>query len=249
MLLSTLFNGVPVLILIPGRDLFEGLFVQPAENVNLYLSQSNYVDSLLKQGGNHKETLDTIMSFLVTEKPLSFEECIVWARNKFEELFSSTIRQLLYNFPKDTITSSGVPFWSGPKRAPDAANFDVENPLHLDFVIAAANLHAFNYGLKGEKDIVTFKKVANSVIVPEFVPKAGVKIAVLESEAAQQRPGDVDASELEKVIVALPPSSSFAGLRMIPSEFEKDDDTNFHIDFVTAGILKSVICSLKSSCN
>ena len=86
-----------------GRDLFEGLFVAPAENVNQYLSQLNYVDVLLKQGGNHLETLEVIRNFLVTEKPLSYEECIVWARLKFEELFSSTIKQLLYNFPKDTV--------------------------------------------------------------------------------------------------------------------------------------------------
>lgn len=86
-----------------GRDLFQGLFVQPSENVNLYLSQSNYVDGLLKQSGNHKETLDSILSYLVTAKPLSFDECIVWARLRFEELFSSDIKQLLYNFPKDTV--------------------------------------------------------------------------------------------------------------------------------------------------
>ncbi len=42
-----------------------------------------------------------------------------------------------------------VPFWSGPKRAPRAIEFDVEDPLHLDFVMAAANLRAANFGLKG----------------------------------------------------------------------------------------------------
>jgi ubiquitin-activating enzyme E1 len=112
-----------------ARDLFEGMFTQPAENVNLYLSTNNYVDSLLKQGGNHKDTLESILNFLVTEKPLTFEECIVWARLKFEELYSSSIQQLLYNFPKDSLTSSGVPFWSPPKRAPDALVFDMENVL------------------------------------------------------------------------------------------------------------------------
>jgi ubiquitin-activating enzyme E1 len=32
----------------------------------------------------------------------------------------------------------------------------------------------------------------------------------------------------------LPPPSSFAGFRLNPVEFEKDDDTNYHIDFITA---------------
>lgn len=72
------------------------------------------------------------------------------------------------------------------------------------------------------------------MIVPEFTAKAGVKIAVLESEAAQQGSGNDDEEEMDRVIKALPAPSTFAGLRMVPSEFEKDDDTNFHIDFVTA---------------
>lgn len=32
----------------------------------------------------------------------------------------------------------------------------------------------------------------------------------------------------------LPPPSSLVGYRLNPVEFEKDDDTNFHIDFITA---------------
>lgn len=40
-----------------------------------------------------------------------------------------------------------------------------------------------------------------------------------------------DGSELLK---QLPPPSAFAGYRLNPVEFEKDDDTNHHIDFITA---------------
>jgi ubiquitin-activating enzyme E1 len=32
----------------------------------------------------------------------------------------------------------------------------------------------------------------------------------------------------------LPTPSSMPGYRLVPVEFEKDDDTNFHIDFITA---------------
>jgi ubiquitin-activating enzyme E1 len=103
--------------------------------------------------------------------------------------------------------------------------------LHLDFVITAANLHAFNYGLKGEKDATVFRKVLPTVIVPEFTPKQGVKIAVQDSDITQNQDSG---SEVDQIIKQLPLSSSFAGLRLTPSEFEKDDDTNFHIDFITA---------------
>jgi ubiquitin-activating enzyme E1 len=52
----------------------------------------------------------------------------------------------------------------------------------LAFIIAAANLHAYNYGLRGETDPVIFRKVADSVIVPEFSPRSGVKVQITEND-------------------------------------------------------------------
>lgn len=133
-----------------ARDLFEGLFKQPAENVNLYLSQPNFIDSMMKQGGNQKETVDQVHSFLVTQKAMSFNDCIAWARVKFEEYYANTIKQLLYNFPKDSVTSSGTLFWSGPKRAPDAVTFDPEDvSAEFTFVIRLALIRFFTSTLAG----------------------------------------------------------------------------------------------------
>lgn len=65
------------------------------------------------------------------------------------------------------------------------ADFTALQPTHLQYIIAAANLHAFNYGLKGETDPVLFKKIVDSVIVPEFTPKSGVKVQITDSEPVQ----------------------------------------------------------------
>ena len=40
-------------------------------------------------------------------RPKTFADCVAWARLKFEELFSHTIKQLLQGFPPDMITTSG----------------------------------------------------------------------------------------------------------------------------------------------
>jgi ubiquitin-activating enzyme E1 len=87
------------------------------------------------------------------------------------------VQQLLYNFPKDSMTNSGTPFWSGPKRAPEPLKFDPNNPTHFQFIVSAANLHAFNYNIKspGEDKMVYLKELEN-VIVPDFSPDANVKI-------------------------------------------------------------------------
>lgn len=48
----------------------------------------------------------------------------------------------------------------------------------MAFIRSAANMRAFNYGLKGSTDTEYLTKLADSVMVPEFVPKSGVKILV-----------------------------------------------------------------------
>ncbi|KAG0223004.1 putative ubiquitin activating enzyme [Mortierella sp. GBAus27b] len=215
-----------------ARDAFEGYFKQPAENVNMYLTRPDYIEGLLKDRGNSAETLKTIEKFLVSDKPLTFEECITWARLLFEEQFNNNIQQLLFNFPKDSVTSSGTLFWSPPKRAPSPLVFNVDDPAHMDFIITAANLHAFNYGLKGETSPEIFRQTLANVVIPEFQPRSGVKIQVNESETLPTE--ESDQSDLQKLINALPQPSTLAGYRLHPVEFEKDDDTNFHIDFITA---------------
>lgn len=166
-----------------ARELFETSFVKSAETVNLYLTQTNYLETTLKQGGNEKATLEMLRDYLVSDKPLSFEDCIIWARMLFEKQYNNAIQQLLYNFPKDSTSSSGQPFWSGPKRAPDALKFDPKNKTHFGFVVSAANLHAFNYNINTSgvtND--TYLKVLENMIVPDFAPDSGVKIQEKDSD-------------------------------------------------------------------
>lgn len=223
-----------------ARDLFQTFFVGPPEAVNMYLSQPNYIEQTLKQAGNEKQTLEQLRDFLVTEKPLTFDDCIVWARHQFESQYNNAIQQLLYNFPRDSKTASGQPFWSGPKRAPTPLKFDSTNPTHLAFIVAAANLHAFNYGIKNPNaDKAHYRKVVDNMIVPEFTPSSSVKIQADDNEPdpnAPQAGGSSfdDNAEIQRLVESLPSPKALAGFRLQPVEFEKDDDTNHHIDFITA---------------
>ncbi|KAM7202023.1 hypothetical protein V8F33_003030 [Rhypophila sp. PSN 637] len=220
-----------------ARELFETSFVKSAETANLYLTQPNYLQSTLKQGGNEKATLETLLNFLKNERPLTFEDCVQWARNLFEKEYANKIQQLLYNFPKDSISSTGTPFWSGPKRAPDPLKFDPENPTHFGFLEAATNLHAFNYNInvkgKGKAD---YLQALDSMIIPDFSPDSNVKIQADDKDPDPNAASSAfdDTAELERLTAALPDPKSLAGFKLTPVEFEKDDDTNYHIDFITA---------------
>lgn len=221
-----------------ARDIFQSYFVGPPEVVNLYLSQSDYINTTLRQQGNEKLILDSLQEFLVTEKPLSFEDCIIWARNQFEKQYHNAILQLLHSFPLNTKTSSGADFWSGPKRPPKPLNFDPKDPTHMSFVIAGANLHAFNYGIKiPSTSNDYYVSVMDKMIIPEFKPDSNVKIQADDKEPDPNGPAPTfadDAEELNKIIATLPAPKSMPGFILNPVEFEKDDDTNHHIDFITA---------------
>lgn len=220
-----------------ARDLFESYFVKPAELVNLYLTQSNYLEKAIKQGNSEKASLQTILEFLVEEKPLGVEDCIKWARIQFEKQFNNAIQQLLYNFPKDSTTSSGQPFWSGPKRAPDPLKFDPKNEFHWTFVVAGAHLHAYNYGINTKNlDANTIHKVLDNTIIPDFSPNAAVKIQVDDSEPDPNANDSTfnDSNDFSETLKKLPSPKNLAGFKLTAVEFEKDDDTNFHIDFITA---------------
>lgn len=221
-----------------AKSLFQGYFAENPESVNLYLSQPNYVEQTLKQNPDIKGTLENISNSL-NKRPYTFEDCVKWAREQFEIKYNHEIKQLLYNFPKDAKTSNGGNFWSGPKRAPEPLVFDINNKNHYDFVVSGANLLAFIYGLKqsNEANIEYYEKVLGEIKFDDYVPKSNVAIAANDDEAKEQMNAlnnTIDDDELKKVAGSLPEPSTLAGYRLTPVEFEKDDDTNHHIEFITA---------------
>lgn len=215
-----------------ARDWFEGEFYQAPSDVNRYLQEPMFINEVNEQQNTKVEILERLNSSLVGDRPMSFEDCITWARFKFEELFCNQMKQLLYNFPLDQLTTSGTPFWSGPKRPPTPITFNAMDPLHMNFIVFVANTRAKVYGLKGHTNRDVFVKVLDGTHVPEFSPKKGVKIAAsdaeLKEDSAASQSDDMD-SQCDYILQNLPKPASLAGYRMRPIEFDKDDDSHMEV--------------------
>lgn len=69
--------------------------------------------------------------------------------------------------------------------------------------------------------------------VPGFSPKSGIKIAVTDAQL-QQHNDELDSDRAQSVLADLPPPAQLHGLKVTPLDFEKDDDSNFHMDFIVA---------------
>ncbi|GAA6068742.1 ubiquitin-like modifier-activating enzyme 1 isoform X2, partial [Tachysurus ichikawai] len=108
---------------------------------------------------------------------------------------------------------------------------------HVDFIVASANLYGQVYGIEGSTDRADILKLLEGVRVPPFHPKSSVKIAVEDEERKEsmEERNDEDQAkmdELKQKLSSLQPAGQQG--RMFPLEFEKDDDSNFHMDFIVA---------------
>uniref|UniRef100_A0A7S3ZEA8 E1 ubiquitin-activating enzyme n=1 Tax=Lotharella globosa TaxID=91324 RepID=A0A7S3ZEA8_9EUKA len=219
-----------------ARDKFGGLFKVAPEEVNSYLTDPNHLEKVAGDATTELKTLELLKASLGGDKPLSFEDCIGWARRTFEDEFHNKILQLITALPPDQVDAEGNPFWTGHKRPPAPLKFSPDDPLHIEFILAAANLRAHVYGLKGSSDRKFVKTEASKVKLSEFQPDKSKKVAKTDEEMKTMMEQELHGldQKIESLKSSLPKPSSLTGYRLTPLDFEKDDPTNFHIDFVTA---------------
>lgn len=232
-----------------ARDNFAGLFTIPAQQAEEYLR--NPREFAARTSKNHSEydkneIVENVKRILGESRPKSFDDCVEWSRNLFEQQFYNTIVQLLFNFPENHVTSKGERFWSGNKRCPHPLKFDVHNSIHLDFIVAASNLLAHIYHIPQTRDKSIIADLAARVKVAEFTPKSGVTIHENDEQlrADNERQKNLDAmkrngqgnveSEADMIYNRLPKIEQVSQIPIRAHEFEKDDDSNFHMDYIAA---------------
>ena len=243
-----------------GRRPSAGQFDSGPAEAQAFLSEPGFVEAARSRGEGGSELLKklrTIHAMLVSERPATFGDCIAFARRLFEgdgqkHGFCSRIKQLVHLYPEQHMVKSGetmTRFWSAPKRFPSALEFDGADDAQLDFVIAVANLRARTFGIepppghRADREMYSAELV--SWVAEPFVPRDDVNIVTTpggeDEEAAPEAAGadNADAAaDLERMLADLgPPGTGSVGgqaIELFPQTFEKDDDTNFHMDFITA---------------
>lgn len=222
-----------------ARSEFEGLLEKTPAEANAFLMKPEEYKAAMKSTGDaqSRELLERVVECLVSERCETFEDCISWARRKFEDYFSNRVKQLTYTFPENATTSGGAPFWSAPKRFPKPLEFNSSDPSHMSLIAAASILRANTYGIPIPEWASNSKKLAEAVDkvqISAFKPKQGVKI-VTDEKATNMHPSTIDDSAvIDNLIRTLEGGvkNLTSGFRMSPIQFEKDDDTNYHMDLI-----------------
>ncbi|MBA0574668.1 hypothetical protein Golob_001855, partial [Gossypium lobatum] len=194
---------------------FEGLLEKTPAEVNACLSNPvEYATSMRNAAdAQAKDNLERILKCLDQGKCETFQDCVTWAR-----------------------LSTGAPFWSSPKRFPHQLQFSAVDPSHLQFIMAASIFRAETFDIPVPDLVKSPKMLAEAVekvIVPDFQPKEDVKIAT--DEKATRSAGSVDdVAVINQLLLKLElcRNNLSSEFRIKPIQFEKHDDTNFHVDLI-----------------
>jgi len=236
-----------------ARDKFGKLFSQKPKSLAKLIEDPDFKPTNAQELQTFKEAIK-----LLKNRPTTFDDCIKYAREKFQKYFVNDIRQLLFTYPLDHKTKEGTPFWSSPKRPPTEIQFDPTNILHAQFIVACACLRAVIFGVPFPSDVwkdsvkLKLAQEAAKIKVKDFRPSAEKAKAIASEVDSEAKKLAQNANEEEKQAEDQPTDEFEAYTKqfrdlitfldrddkgkirqvIFPEEFEKDNDKNFHIDFI-----------------
>lgn len=186
--------------------------------------------------GEQSKSLKMIQFFLDLQKEnggkIDFAACVRVAFRRLNEDFRTSILNLIHS-ADEMEKSSGRKFWTGTKRRPRAVDWTEPIPELMEYLYCTSNMYASVWHVDGVRDRVAFQMFVDGLGLkqPEWTPSTeNVDLSEGDEEAAGDGNSGDDVeklkAELYKVDTSdLPPAC--------PQDFEKDDDCNFHIDFLT----------------
>ena len=228
-----------------GRDIFDGLYnrrplqankfahFSSTEEIALDLIKTLGEDAALEAAREISEDLRLSWFYdvdSVNMEAILMKDSITWAVRLYHKLFVEATEDLLKKHPQDSLDEDGEPFWSGTRRIPRIVRYLDDshsesnakaNAYIEDFVRCAARLRTETYLKSHHLEKVDKKPSRESVskYLREFISEVD----------------DVNdsTSSLVSNIVSL-----FENVKLGESinsiDFEKDDDCNDHVAFVTA---------------
>ncbi|XP_056620509.1 ubiquitin-like modifier-activating enzyme 6 isoform X1 [Triplophysa dalaica] len=226
-----------------ARDKFESAFSHKPSMYNIFWQSHPSPQDVLQRlmtGESMEGSFQVIKQ--LSRRPTHWDQCLALARLKFDKYFKRKALQLLHSFPLDTRLKDGSLFWQSPKRPPSPIEFDLNDPLHFSFVVSASCLFAGVYNIPYSEKSLSYEAVSRvlaGVDVPEYKPAE----KHIETDESIKKPDQVKvtvSSEQERVAISqLQETISLnfitaERLRMTPMFFEKDDDSNGHMDFVAS---------------
>jgi ubiquitin-activating enzyme E1 len=209
-----------------AMDQFEFFNRAPA-TMNKWIKMPSSIEELSQvERGQAIEDINKF-SFKYPTQLTGIKGCAEWAVDMFVENYTNSINQLLHTFKPDHELAPGVLFWSAGKRCPKPITWDPNNQTYMDYVEASTHLFARVSGLEDNFTREELYDMIKDYKPVEFVPKE-MAIATNDSEIEKT---NKTVSLSEDLPVG---SNTNFKPTYVSQDFEKDDDSNWHISWVNA---------------
>ena len=203
-----------------ARDYFE-IFERAFRTIIKYRDDRFYLESLSHYDKN--QAIDDINMFCKTQVD-DWTDCLYIAKELFDKNYHTEIKQLLHCYPKDHMVNDEL-FWSNGKRCPKTYTHYYGTNV-IDFLESTTRILVNIYGLIGEEFTrEELMQVCLDFIIPDFLPDDSKKIAKDDKELKEMTVENKDSQLLEKL---------YFKDHFFPQTFEKDDDTNWHVKWMTS---------------
>lgn len=244
-----MFPEEPIHCIEWSKDKFGKQFTLRPKNLN----------KTIEEGIDLQEKKVLIQVFkAISNKPTSFDDCIRMGREAFEKYFVNDIKQLMHAYPLNKKNKDGSFFWSLPKRPPVELKYNSDDALHRMFISSFAYLTANMFLIKipyhkprSEEARIEISKLAEKYKQKEFVLDIK-KIEVMKKEVEKEKEklekvnenvekesqeNDENQEKEEDIVnklkLLLFENKEKEKIKLFNiEEFEKDNDANFHIDYI-----------------
>jgi ubiquitin-protein ligase len=175
---------------------------------------------------------------------VDFEKCVRMAFNLLMMYHRNKILDVMIAGDK-LEAEKGEPYWTGVKRRPQPVNFTPDDDLSMEFLYATSNLYAFVF----KQDYVRSRQQFDAIVrgmdlVQSDHAAFGGDVQTGDDDEAETFDPEEFAAVKEKLNAV--DTSTLAAAQA--HDFEKDEDDNYHIDFLTiATNLRAWNYNIKSS--
>lgn len=163
--------------------------------------------------------LENINKILIIFKNKNFESCLDLALNEFYVYFVNNIRYLLNDFPADLKKNDGSLYWNGDKKMPRELIFDNNDDDQIDFIYYYAYIIAINLKIDIKSKNFSIIYISNHLI--------NNKKILNKNEISEKMKYLIEVNKNEAKLLNI---NEWENIEF--KEFEKDDDSNHHIDFL-----------------
>jgi len=216
--------------------LFQEMFEFGPEQYETFRSDKEGFYNQLKAMSSDTErvkalkAVETLIDAQTLGTPVDFNQCITMAFGMLMSVFRNKIMDVCA--AGDAKHAETGDYWAGTKRRPNPVDFTPEDKMSMEFLFATANMYAFIFKVQQCYDLSAFDAMVRTMNLTQLEHNvSGADVDVEGEDESESTNAPEEIKKIKAKLDALELSQLSEGQA---HDFEKDDDSNFHIDFLTA---------------